>query len=61
MRDTLEEIRSAGRLALRPVTSSESNPEPVATHTESAPHEVNGDQPIERDSTIAQAAADVSA
>jgi len=61
MRDTLQEIRSAGRLALRPVTSAESNPDSIAAHSESAPHEVNGAQPTGRDSTASQAAADVSA
>jgi len=63
MRDTLEEIRSAGRLALRPVTSTESNPGSVAAHSEPPPHELNGDQEAERESHSigSQSAADLPA
>lgn len=44
MRDTLEEIRRAGRLALVPVMSPDPNQDPGDTHdAESAPHELNGE------------------
>jgi CHAD domain-containing protein len=63
MRDTLDEIRSAGRLALRPVTSADSNPDPVAAVSESAPQELSHDQEAEREreSVSSHPAADLPA
>jgi CHAD domain-containing protein len=65
LRDTLDEIRSAGRLALRPVTSAEPNPgpSPAATQSEPAPQELSGNPETERehDSTGSHPAADLPA
>jgi CHAD domain-containing protein len=63
MRDTLEEIRSAGKLALMPVTSRDPNPDPAAAHhsqSQSAPHERNGDTQTDRNSTATHSATDLS-
>lgn len=61
MRDTLEEIRRAGRLALTPVTSPDPNRDPGATHqSQSAPHELNGDPETEHNSTGSHLATDIT-
>ncbi len=61
MRDALEEIRRAGRLALRPVTSPELNPDPPATHLmESAPHEADHDSHTEHISNGSYSATDIT-
>jgi CHAD domain-containing protein len=61
MRETLEEIRRAGRLALMPVTSPDPNPDPGATHhSESAPDELDGDPDTEHNSTGSHSATDIT-
>src|SRR6202158_294456 len=61
MRDTLEEIRRGGRLALRPVTSPESNPDPPATHhPESEGHEPDDDSRTEHSSNGSYSATDIT-
>ncbi len=61
MREALEEIRRAGRLALRPVTSPESNPEPPATHrAESAPHQPDDDSHTGHTSNGSYSATDIT-
>jgi hypothetical protein len=60
MRDTLEEIRRAGRLALRPVTSPESNPDPPATHhSESEEHAPDDDSQTAHSSNGSYSATDI--
>jgi hypothetical protein len=61
MRDALEEIRRAGRLALRPVTSPELNPDPPATHlTESAPDALDDNSHTEHISNGSYSATDIT-
>ncbi len=61
MRDALDEIRRAGRLALRPVTSAESNPDPPATHPlESVPHASDDDSHTDHVSNGSYSAADIT-
>ena len=61
IRDTLEEIRSAGRLALIPATSSGPNPDPgAAQQAQSAPHERNGDTHTGRDTIASRSATDIT-
>ena len=61
MRDALEEIRRAGRLALRPVTSPETNPDTGATHQpESAAHAAEDNSHTEHISNGSYSATDIT-
>jgi CHAD domain-containing protein len=61
MRDTLDEIRRAGKLASMPTRSPDPNPDPAAAdRSQSAPLQLNGDTHTERNSIGSHSATDVS-
>ena len=63
IRDTLDEIRSAGKLAPMPVPSPDPNPDPAAARhspSQSTPHELNGGTETELSSTASHSATDIT-
>jgi CHAD domain-containing protein len=65
MRDTLDEIRRAGKLttmtAVTPTTSLDPKPDPIPAHlSQSAPHELNGGTGTEHSSTTSHSATDIT-